>query len=119
MATQSYRDLIAWQRAIEVVEHTYRITREWPKEEMYGLTQQVRRAAVSVPANIAEGQGRNNPKEFVHFLGIAHGSLREVETYLVIASRLQFSDEHTNRDLMDKADEVGKLLRGLIRSIHQ
>ena len=80
MTGQDYRDLFAWQHAMNLVESVYRVTREWPKEEAYGLTNQIRRAAVSVPSNIAEGQGHNSAKEFLHFLGIANGSIREFET---------------------------------------
>ena len=89
MNAQSYRDLIAWQKGVDLVEGIYRATQSWPREETYSLTDQVRRAAVSVPANIAEGHGRHSTKEFLQHLGIASGSLCEAETHLVIANRLQ------------------------------
>jgi four helix bundle protein len=82
---QSYRELVAWQRAVDLVEAVYRETQTWPREEIYGLTNQARRAAVSIPANIAEGQGRVSAKEFGHHLVIAYGSVCELETHLVIA----------------------------------
>src|SRR5215210_6866041 len=90
MNVQSYRDLIAWQRGVDLVEGIYRATQSWPREETYSLTDQVRRATVSVPANIAEGHGRHSTKEFLQHLGIASGSLCEAETHLVIANRLQY-----------------------------
>ena len=84
---------------------------------MYGLTNQVRRASVSVPANIAEGQGRSSTREFAHYLSIAHGSLREVETHLLIASRLHYCPESLLTAMMEQAAEVGRLLHGLMRSL--
>ncbi len=117
MSIQSYRDLLAWQRSMDVVEGTYQLTREWPKDEIYGLTNQIRRAAVSVPANIAEGQGRIGSKEFVHHLSIANGSLYEVQTLLLVAQRLSYSDETMCHELMGKTVEVARLLRGLIKSL--
>lgn len=88
MASRNYRDLIVWQRAMDLVEAVYRLTRSFPKEEQYGLTIQMKRAAVSVPSNIAEGQGRGNGKEFSYFLRISYGSLREIETQALIAQQL-------------------------------
>ncbi len=119
MAGQDYHDLFAWQHAMNLVESVYRLTREWPKEEAYALTNQIRRAAVSVPSNIAEGQGRNTTKEFVHFLGVANGSLRELETQILIAARLQYTDEPTCAMVMKQATDAGNLLRGLIRSLRE
>ncbi len=88
MNIQSYRDLLAWQRSMDLVEVVYRATYDWLKEELYGLTNQIRRAVVSVPANIAEGQGRTGSKEFLHHLSIATGSLYEVQTLVLISQRL-------------------------------
>ena len=113
---QSYRDLVAWQRAVNLVELVYRVTQTWPREELYGLTSQVRRAAVSVPANIAEGQGRLSDKEFCHHLSIAYSSLCELETHLIIANRLGFLDVEVHDDLANQANQVARPLRGLIRS---
>jgi four helix bundle protein len=111
----SYRELIAWQKAMKLVSDVYRTTRTWPADERFGLTSQVRRAAVSIPANIAEGQGRNNPREFAHFLGIAHGSLCETETLLMVAVGEEFVAKSEFGELMQQTTEVGRLIKGLIR----
>ena len=112
----SYRDLIAWQRAEDLVEVVYRITQGWPKEEQYGLTNQIRRAAVSVPANIAEGQGRNG-KAFGQHLSIAYGSLCEVETHFIVAQRLGFIDVETVDQVLAQTTDVARPLRGFMRSL--
>jgi len=117
MAGLGYRELVAWQRAVDLVERVYRLTSDWPPTEIYGLTSQVRRAAVSVPANIAEGQGRSSRKEFAHHLSIAFGSLCEVETHLLIANRLAYIDLPTFEELIDQTTGVAKPLHGLIRSL--
>jgi four helix bundle protein len=114
---QNYRDLIAWQKSMDLVEKIYAVTRQWPKDELYGLTSQVRRAIVSVPANIAEGQGRRGPRELLHHLSVASGSLHEAETHLLISERLCYIDEATAKVLIAQAAEVGRLLYGLMRSI--
>ncbi len=88
---RSYRDLIAWQKALELVTEIYRISKKFPNEELFGLMSQLRRAAISIPSNIAEGQGRLGRKEFQHFLGNARGSLWEVETQIIIARNLIIS----------------------------
>ena len=119
MTGLGYRVLVAWQRAIDLVERVYRVTADWPGSEIYGLTNQVRRAAVSVPANIAEGQGRSSPKEFAHHLSIAYGSLCEVETHLLIAQRLTYINEATFDGMIDQTSNVAKPLRGLIRSLQK
>jgi len=95
---KNYQDLVAWQRAMDLVEVVYELAKRFPKDELYGLTSQVRRAVVSVPSNIAEVEGRNSPNDFARFLAIAHGSLREVETQLFIAVRLDYlaNDDITN-----------------------
>ena len=87
---KSHRDLIAWQKAMDLVVETYKVSQDFPKEELYGLTSQMRRAAVSIPANIAEGQGRRLSGEFTHFLGNARGSLLELDTHLEISLRLGY-----------------------------
>lgn len=117
MAGLGYRDLVAWQRAVDLVELIYRTTANWPREEIYGLTNQIRRAAVSVPANIAEGQGRNSRKEFAHHLAIANGSLCEVETHLIIAKRLSYIDAPTHEELTGLTTNVARPLHGLIQSL--
>lgn len=110
---QGYRDLRAWQQAMELVTEIYRNTRTFPKEELYGLVSQLRRAAVSVPSNIAEGHGRNSKGEFRQFIGQARGSLSEVETQLEIAKKLGYLTEDAADVLMSQADAVGKMLTGL------
>jgi four helix bundle protein len=114
---ESYKDLIAWRKAMDLVTEIYRVTRSFPREELYGLTNQLRRAAVSVPSNIAEGQARFSQKEFHHFLGHARGSLVEIETQLVIAQNLGYLSPQQTRPLLDKAAELGRILNGLIASI--
>ena len=117
MAGQNYRGLIAWQKAMDLVEHVYRASAVFPREETYGLRNQVRRAAVAIPSNIAEGQGRGGAKEFLRFLSIAHGSLREVETQILISDRLGYIDPPTTSAVLDRSAEVGRLLNGLMNSI--
>ncbi len=114
---ESYRDLIAWQRAMDFVVAAYQETERWPTAEKFGLVHQLRRAVVSVPSNIAEGQGRRNDKEFARFLRIAHGSLREAETQITIGRRLGYCTEDTEANLLRQAGELGRLLQGLIRRV--
>ncbi len=117
--TRSHRDLKVWQIALDVTETLYRITADWPRHEQYGLISQVRRAAVSVPANIAEGAGRRTPGEFVHFVGIARGSLAELETLLIIARRLGYVEEPVYRTLSEELFELGRMATGLLRSLNE
>lgn len=119
MAVRNYSELIAWQKAIDLVEAVYRVSAAFPRDEIYGLTAQVRRAAVSVPPNIAEGQGRWSTGEFVQFLGVANGSLREVETQLVIAVRPNYLDSATADPVFALAAEVGRLIYGLRNSLNR
>jgi four helix bundle protein len=114
---ESYRDLIAWRKAMDLVTDVYRVTQAFPRDELYGLTNQLRRAAVSVPSNIAEGQARFSRKEFHHFLSQARGSLVEIETQLTIAENLGYLGPNQLRPLLDKGSELGKILNGLIASI--
>ena len=114
----NYRDSIAWQRAMYLVEDVYRATASFPREEVYGLTSQLRRAAVSVPSNIAEGQGRKLPADFKLFLRYARGSLLEVDTQLQIARRLGYLKKQEDVDaLISRVSEVGRILNGLIASV--
>lgn len=113
----SYRDLLVWEQAMELAAAVYRTTRAWPREELYGLTSQARRAATSVPANIAEGCGRENPRSYVQFLKIAQGSLKELETHLLIARRIEIAEVASVRPLLAQCESVGKLLRLLMRKI--
>src|SRR6266403_1933514 len=98
--SRSYRDLIAWQKALVLVTAIYEISAEFPKHELYGLTSQIRRAAVSVVSNIAEGQGRNSTGEFLQFLGISRGSLIELQTQILIAQRLKFTSEDQSQEVL-------------------
>ena len=113
----SCRDLIAWQRAIQLSVAIYKLTGSFPKEEIYGLSSQLRRAGVSVASNIAEGYGRGSSGEYKHFLGMARGSLLEVQTQLVITRELGFGE----LELLQRADglseEVGKLLAAYLRKL--
>jgi four helix bundle protein len=117
MACKTYRELIAWQKAVDFVVAVYEAAKGFPREELYGLTAQLKRAVVSIPSNIAEGQGRRTVKDFIHFLSIAYGSLREVETQLEIAARLAFVPASAVPPLLDRAGEVGRLINGLSRSL--
>ena len=114
---KSYRDLVAWQKAMDLVNAIYEITALFPKEELYGLTSQLRRAAVSVPSNIAEGQGRRGPVELKHFLRQASGSLMELETQVMIAERLCYVTQDSAIGILGLSAEVGRLLHGLMNSL--
>jgi four helix bundle protein len=114
---KSYRDLEAWQKGMDLVQEIYRISKQFPKEELLGLTAQMRRAAVSVPANIAEGQGRLQTAEFTRFLSIARGSLTEVETYLLVSVRLEYIDRDAAKPAWLLTQEVGRLINALILSL--
>jgi four helix bundle protein len=116
---KSYRDLIVWQKAMALARRTYAITEELPKSEAYGLLSQIRRAAVSIPSNIAEGQGRLTDLQFRHFLGTARGSLYEMQTQLELAGSLVYLDERLVRKLMGQGAEVARLINGLIPSLTQ
>jgi four helix bundle protein len=117
ISIKSHRDLIVWQKAMDLVTAVYHATGNFPKTELYGLTSQIRRAAASVPANIAEGQGRRLKGEFLQFLGTARGSLLELDTHLEIAYRLGFLSREVHSTLLDQLVEVRKILNGLMRSI--
>ncbi|MBI3696393.1 MAG: four helix bundle protein [Acidobacteria bacterium] len=112
MASRNYSDLIVWQKAMNLVEAVYKASKDFPTDEQYGLTIQMRRAAVSIPSNIAEGQGRRSHRS----LSIAHGFLRELETQLLIAGRLKYIPEK-ELQLMEMAAETGRLITGLSNSI--
>ncbi len=112
--SESYRDLIAWRKAKDLAPDVYACTREFPKTEIYGLTAQMRRAAVSVPSNIAEGKGRYSQREFLQFLHLARGSLLELETQFEIAQELGYVDSFTFKGISAKTAELGRILNGLI-----
>ncbi len=118
MSIRSYREMIVWQKSIDLVEKIYFITKYLPKEESYGLSLQMRRAAVSIPSNIAEGQQRRSTKEFIHFLSIAQGSRAELETQLLICGRLQYIPDEKVRELIHQCDEVSKMITAIISKLH-
>ncbi len=118
-AIRSFRDLIVWQKAIELARETYLATANYPREETYGLTSQMRRAAVSVASNIAEGQARETRGEFIQFLGHARGSLAELETQTILSAQLEFLVPDSEVRLMNSISEVGRLLSGLRNSLKQ
>ena len=113
----TYQDLRVWQLAMEMVFQVYRCTEGFPKQEIYGLTSQMRRSAVSVPSNIAEGKGRFSRKELVHYLFQARGSLLELETQILIARKLEYLDDFESKRLIALTSEVGRLLNGLVNSL--
>jgi len=117
MSIRSYRELEVWQKAMNLVVDCYRLASQFPKTEVYGLASQLQRAVVSVPANIAEGQGRSHTKEFLNHLSIGYGSLMEVETHLQIARRLHYLDDSTLDAMLEKTGELGRMLNGLIQSL--
>ena len=116
---KSHRDLIVWQKAMDLVESVYTATSAFPREETYALTSQIRRAAASIPANIAEGQGRRLTKEFLYFLANARGSLLELDTHLELGLRLGYLNPDKYSALLHQLQEVGKILNGLMRSVEQ
>ncbi|MGD0516995.1 MAG: four helix bundle protein [Thermoguttaceae bacterium] len=119
MSIKDYRELIVWQKAMDLVETIYRITGIFPREEIYGLTSQIRRAAVSIPSNIAEGNGRNTTRDYVHFLGVAYGSVKEVETQVLIAERLQYINSSLSGEVVKMTIEIARLISGLINSLNR
>lgn len=117
MKANGFRDLAVWQRAMDLVVEWYRAVQGFPKYETYGLSDQLRCAAVSVPANIAEGQGRWRGNDFSRYLAIAYGSLAEVETHVEIAKRLNYITEQSYIRLLDRTTEIAKMINGLNRSL--
>jgi four helix bundle protein len=114
MPTNSFQDLRVWQVAMDLTEEIYRVTADFPKHELYGLISQMRRAAVSVPSNIAEGKGHHSDPEFVRFLFHARGSLLELQTQLLIARRLQYVSGEKAEELSHRSDGIGRGLNALI-----
>ena len=110
MKVKNYQELIAWQKAMDLVVKVYTISKAFPREEVYALTNQLRRAAVSIPSNIAEGQGRRTTADFIRHLSISYGSLREVETQTLIATRLRYLTDEKCQEVLNMAGEVGRLL---------
>lgn len=110
---KTYRDLIVWQKAYDFTVHLYRVTRSFPKEEQYGLTNQLRRATISITSNIAEGFGRSSLKEKDQFFAVAHGSLYEVESQILVAQGIGYLDGQDTIELLDKLNEMSKMLQKL------
>jgi four helix bundle protein len=119
MTIESYRDLRVWREAMNLAETCYRLTSSFPREEMFGITSQIRRAAVSIPANIAEGYGRDSKGSYGQFLRVAQGSLKEHETHLLLSQRLGLAAEQSVGPLLGSCDSLGRMLRALIRSIER
>jgi four helix bundle protein len=114
---ESYRDLVVWQSAMVLAEDCYRVTKGFPRDEIYGMTSQMRRSAVSIAANIAEGYGRENRGSFVQFLRMAQGSLKELETHILLACRIGMLERDNETELLLRCEEIGKMTRSLIRTV--
>ncbi|MEP7147701.1 MAG: four helix bundle protein [Acidobacteriota bacterium] len=119
MSLLHYRELIAWQKSMTLVSRVYALSKAFPGNERFGLTSQVRRAAISVPSNIAEGQGRDSIREFLHHLSIAYGSLMEVETQVLIGLDLGYLDKESVSAFLNGSSEVGRIINGLMRSLRK
>jgi four helix bundle protein len=119
MAHSGHRDLVVWQKSVDLVVDIYQVTASFPSDERFGLTAQVRRASVSVPANIAEGRGRTMPGEYANRLSVARGSLKEVETLVEVSRRLGFLQESTAVRILGVCDSISRMLTGLKRSIRR
>ena len=114
---KSYRELIVWQKSMDLAVRIYETTRGFPSEERFGITSQMRRAATSIPANIAEGQGRRTTGEFLQLLGIARGSLAELETFLALSERLALVTKPESESLLNDCAEINKMLQALVKSL--
>ncbi len=117
MSVQSYRDLLAWQKAVKLVTAVYCATERFPRTELFGITSQVRQAAVSIPSNIAEGHARLSRKEFQYFLSNARGSVAELETQLIISHNLGFINKADVDHLLEQVAEVGRIINGLLTAL--
>ncbi len=119
MAIKSYQDLEVWQLGMDLVIESYKLTRKFPAAERFGLVSQIRRSAVSIPSNIAEGQGRHHLGDYLRFLSIANGSLKELETLMLIAARLAYVSATNVRSTLQTADQVGRMLNILQQRLRQ
>lgn len=117
MALQTYKDFIVWHKSVDLATEIYRLVKLLPKEETYALSDQMRRAVVSIPSNIAEGQGRNSTRDFIKFLAIARGSQKELETQLEICVRIGYISRSEIANAMNLCEEVGKMLSKLVRKL--
>ncbi len=113
MIVKSYQDLIVWQKSMDLTVEIYQLSKNFPNDELYCLTNQIRRAVVSIPSNIAEGKGRNSKAEYLHFISIAQGSLAETETQIILAIRLQYITERQAKTSIDLQNEISKMLATL------
>jgi four helix bundle protein len=114
---KSFRDLIIWQRGINLVKEVYEETRNFPKQELYGLTSQIRRSAISIPSNVSEGHTRQHRAEFRQFLSMALGSLAELETQIIISRELNYISSEKSEKVIDQMDSLGKMIRGLMKKL--
>ena len=117
MSVQNYRDLLVWQKAMDLVQQVYELTKSFPASELYGLSSQVRRAAVSIPSNIAEGQARSSTAEFKHFLSIAQGSRAETETQIILAQRLNYISQEQSNAVLELANEIKRMTHSLMNKL--
>jgi four helix bundle protein len=118
-ALASYQDLDVWSVSMDLAESCYRLTAAFPRSEMFGLTSQIRRASAAIPCNIAEGYGRGHRREYVQFLYIAQGSLKELETLVLLAVRVGVASEGSTQPILATCDRTGRMLRALIRSLQR
>ncbi len=114
---KDFKDLIVWQKAMELVAEVYSLVKKLPKEELYALSDQMRRSAISIPSNIAEGQGRNSNKEFIYFLAIAKGSKSELETQLLLCVKINYLNNSEIETAINLINEIGKMLNALQKSL--
>jgi four helix bundle protein len=114
---ETHKDLLVWQRSISLVTAIYEVTKSFPKEELYCIVNQIRRAAISIPSNIAEGSARKNTKEFIQFLHIAMGSAAELETQMIISMNLKYIDNQRSNSFQKELNEIIKMISGLIKSL--
>ncbi|NJM12278.1 MAG: four helix bundle protein [Synechococcaceae cyanobacterium SM1_2_3] len=118
-SVQSYQDLMVWQRGMILAEQAYDLTRTFPRDELFGMTSQIRRSAASIPANIAEGWARESTAEFIHFIRIAKGSLRELETHLILSQRVKLCPPDATQPMLELAGTLSRQLLALQRSLQQ
>lgn len=114
---KDYKDLLIWQKGIEIAEQSYLLTKQYPKEELYGMVQQIRRAAISIPANIAEGYGRRYTQEYIRFLNISRGSLNELETHLIISARVGLCARQDTEIIIKLLNEESRMINSLINKL--
>ncbi|HAX91351.1 MAG TPA: four helix bundle protein [Rhodospirillaceae bacterium] len=116
---QSYKDLEVWKKSVSLVTEIYAVTKGFPREEIYGLTSQIRRSAVSIPSNIAEGRAKRSTKDYIRFVNISYGSMAELETQLIIGNNLGYLNQDRLGELLEKLSEIGRMLNGLITGLEK